>query len=45
MAEKRYCPACGAELDADGVCTKETCARRKIQLRKKLADDRAKAKK
>ena len=40
MYEKRYCPACGAELDADGICTRETCARRKIQLRKKAADDK-----
>lgn len=40
MEEKRYCPACGAELDADGICTRETCARRKIQLRKKAADDK-----
>ena len=40
MTEKRYCPACGAELDADGICTRETCARRKIQLRKKAADDK-----
>ena len=29
---KRYCPACGAELDADGICTRETCPRRKLQL-------------
>ncbi len=40
MEEKRYCPACGADLDADGICTRETCARRKIQLRKKAADDK-----
>lgn len=40
MEEKRYCSACGAELDADGICTRETCARRKIQLRKKAADDK-----
>lgn len=40
MEEKRYCPACGAALDADGICTRETCARRKIQLRKKAADDK-----
>lgn len=40
MEEKRYCSACGAELDADEICTRETCARRKIQLRKKAADDK-----
>ncbi len=40
MDEKRYCPACGAELGADGICTREGCARRKIQLRKKAADDK-----
>lgn len=42
--EKRYCTACGSELDADGICTNEKCARRKIQLRKKEADEKAKAK-
>lgn len=40
MEEKRYCPACGAELDLEGICTRESCARRKIQLRKKAADDK-----
>lgn len=40
MEEKRYCPACGAELDSEGICTRETCTRRKIQLRKKAADDK-----
>lgn len=42
--EKRYCTACGSELDADGIGTNEKCARRKIQLRKKEADEKAKAK-
>ena len=40
MEEKRYCPACGAELDSEGICTRESCARRKIQLREKAADDK-----
>lgn len=40
MGEKRYCSACGAELGADGICTRESCARRKIQLRKMAADDK-----
>lgn len=29
---KRYCPACGAELDQEGICARETCPRRKLQL-------------
>jgi hypothetical protein len=41
MTEKRYCPACGAELDADGICIREGCARRSIQLRQKAAKDKA----
>ena len=41
MDEKRYCPACGAELDVDGICTRETCMRRKIQLRLKEAAEKA----
>lgn len=44
---KRYCPACGAELDADGICTRETCPRRKLQLvakAKKEAAEKAKSK-
>lgn len=44
---KRYCPACGAELDADGICTRETCPRRKLQLfakAKKEAAEKAKTK-
>lgn len=41
MEEKRYCPACGAELDADGICTRDGCARRAIQLRQKAAKDKA----
>lgn len=32
MKIKRYCPACGAELDEEGICTRETCPRRKLQL-------------
>lgn len=30
---KRYCSACGAELDADGVCSNELCPRRPLQLK------------
>lgn len=41
MTEKHYCPACGAELDADGICSREGCARRSIQLRQKAAKDKA----
>lgn len=44
---KRYCPACAAELDQEGVCTRETCPRRKLQLdakAKKEAAEKAKAK-
>lgn len=40
MTEKRYCPACGAELD-DGICSREGCARRAIQLRQKAAKEKA----
>ena len=29
---KRYCPACGAQLDDEGICPRETCPRRKLQL-------------
>lgn len=31
----RYCPACGARLDEDGICTRDTCARRALQLKAK----------
>lgn len=41
MTEKRYCPACGSELDADGICTREVCVRRAIQLRQKAAKEKA----
>lgn len=41
MEGKRYCSACGSELDADGICTREGCARRAIQLRQKAAKDKA----
>lgn len=39
MEEKKYCPACGAELDADGICTNETCQRRRLQLLLKRKKD------
>lgn len=44
---KRYCPACGADLDAEGICTRETCPRRKLQIAakaKKEAAEKAKTK-
>lgn len=47
MLVKRYCPACGAELDQEGICTRETCPRRKLQLdakAKKEAAEKAKTK-
>ena len=45
MTIKRYCPACGTGLDDDGICTRETCPRRKLQLdakAKKEAAEKAK---
>lgn len=47
MTIKRYCPACGAELDEEGICTREQCPRRKLQLdakAKKEAAEKAKSK-
>lgn len=41
MTTKRYCSACGSELDADGICTNEKCPRRKIQIRQKAAKEAA----
>lgn len=41
MTIKRYCPACGTELDADGICTRETCPRRKLQLTAKQKKEAA----
>ena len=32
MAVIRYCPACGARQDEDGICTSTKCPRRKLQL-------------
>lgn len=37
MTEKKYCPACGAEQDADGICMNAKCPRRALQLRQKAA--------
>lgn len=31
----KYCPACGAKLDEEGICTREACARRKLQIKAK----------
>ena len=47
MTIKRYCSACSAELDQEGICTRETCPRRKLQLtakQKKEAAEKAKTK-
>lgn len=41
MNEKKYCSACGAELDSEGICSREGCPRRAIQLRLKAAQDAA----
>lgn len=43
MKIKRYCPACGAELDEEGICTRETCPRRKLQLDAKVKKEAAEA--
>lgn len=40
---KRYCPACGAQLDDEGICTRETCPRRKLQLTAKEKKEAAEA--
>lgn len=47
MKIKGFCPACGAELDQEGICVRETCPRRKLQLdakAKKEAAEKAKSK-
>lgn len=41
MTEKKYCTACGAELDEEGICTREKCPRRALQLKKKAAREEA----
>lgn len=40
---KRYCPACGAQMDDDGICTNKTCPRRKLQLIAKERKEAAEA--
>lgn len=35
MTKISYCPACGDRLDEEGICTRETCARRKLQIKAK----------
>ena len=40
---KRHCPACGAQLDDEGICTRETCPRRKLQLTAKEKKEAAEA--
>ena len=44
---KRYCPACGSQLDEEGICMRASCPRRKLQLdakAKKEAAEKAKTK-
>lgn len=42
MTEKKtFCPACGSECDADGICTREKCPRRALQLKQKSAREAA----
>lgn len=37
--EHGHCPACGSPLDAEGICTKKTCPRRRMQVKlKKLRE-------
>lgn len=38
---KTYCPACGSECDADGICMRKGCARRALQVRQKAAREAA----
>lgn len=38
---KRYCPACGAPLDDEGICTRTTCPRRALQVKAKKAAEAA----
>ena len=37
----KYCTACGAALDDDGICTNESCRRRALQLAASAAKDAA----
>lgn len=41
MEEKKFCSACGAELDADGICTNAKCPRRRLQLAVKAKKEAA----
>lgn len=43
MTVIRYCPACGARLDDDGICTSTTCPRRALQLKAKAKQEAADA--
>lgn len=38
-----YCPACGARMDDDGICTSTKCPRRKLQLNAKAKQEAADA--
>ena len=39
-----HCPMCGSPLEEDGICTKLTCKRRKLQLKIKALQDSMKKK-
>lgn len=39
--EKKHCSACGAECDEEGICTRNKCPRRALQLKKKSAREEA----
>lgn len=41
MTVIRYCPACGARLDDDGICTSAACPRRTLQLEVKAKQEAA----
>lgn len=43
MTVIRYCPACGARLDDEGICTSTPCPRRKLQLNAKAKQEAADA--
>lgn len=34
-----YCKACGAPMDEEGICTKNSCPRRKLQIALKKAQE------
>lgn len=34
---ERHCSACGSPCDENGICTREKCPRRALQLKQKAA--------